>query len=161
VRFDAVVAFSAFHWIDPDLRYARPAELLREGGALAVVATKHVLGDGGDTFFVDVQEDYDAIVPSDDNRPPGPPAAVPDGSEEIEASGLFGEVHGRRYLWDVTYTADDYIAVLDTYSGHRALAPERRRRLYARIRRRIGARPEGTVRKTHLFTLAVGRRLGP
>src|SRR5918912_4072484 len=33
--FDAVVAFTAFHWIDTDVRYAKPARLLRRGGALA------------------------------------------------------------------------------------------------------------------------------
>src|SRR3954467_13362324 len=31
--FDAVVAFSAFHWIDPEVRYQRVAALLRDGGA--------------------------------------------------------------------------------------------------------------------------------
>jgi len=33
--FDAVVAFTAFHWIVPDARYAKTARLLRDGGALA------------------------------------------------------------------------------------------------------------------------------
>src|SRR5204862_3686065 len=37
--FDAVVAFTAFHWVAPEVRYAKPARLLREGGALAVVET--------------------------------------------------------------------------------------------------------------------------
>ncbi|HZC29448.1 MAG TPA: class I SAM-dependent methyltransferase, partial [Gaiellaceae bacterium] len=33
--FDAVVAATAFHWIDPDVRLARTAQTLRPGGALA------------------------------------------------------------------------------------------------------------------------------
>jgi len=41
-RFDAVVAFTAFHWIEPQTAYAKSARLLQDGGALAVVATKHV-----------------------------------------------------------------------------------------------------------------------
>jgi len=56
--FDAVVAFTAFHWIDPDVRFKKAAEILREAGALAVVTTKHVRVAAGDEFWVGVQEDY-------------------------------------------------------------------------------------------------------
>ena len=158
-RFDAVVAFTAFHWIDPDLRYAKPARLLRAGGALAFAGQQHVLPAGGDPFWTEVQEDYRAIDPDSDDGPPPRPDEIPDAAAEIEASGLFAVVAVRRHVWDVTYTADEYIAVLDTYSGHRTLPDERRRELYERIRRRIEARPERTVTKTHLSLLHVARRL--
>jgi hypothetical protein len=52
-----------------------------------------------------------------------------------------------------------YIAVLDTYSGHRALDDERRERLYERIHQRAEARPAGKVRKTYLASLNVAARL--
>jgi SAM-dependent methyltransferase len=160
--FDAVVAFTAFHWIDPELRYWKAASLLREAGALAVLATQHVLPADGDQFFTEVQEDYEAVVPSEEKTRAGPPPhpdAVGDLRDEIEASGLFSNLAVRRYLWDVIYTADDYTAVLDTYSGHRALDEETRERLYERIHRRIEARPERKVRKTYLATLNVAERL--
>jgi SAM-dependent methyltransferase len=152
-RFDAVVAFTAFHWIDPDVKYAKSARLLHDGGSLAVVTTKHV--EGSDPFWAEVQEDYDTVVPSDENAPPPPPDEVPDLSEEIEASGCFSNVAARRYLWDAPYTPDEYLAVLDTYSGHRSLPEEQRGRLYERIRRRVGDR---IVRKTYLFVLNVAAR---
>ncbi len=158
-RFDAVVAFTAFHWVDPGVRYERSARLLRDEGALAVVQTKHVLPAPGDPFWAAVQADYDAIVPSDENRPPPRPDEVADLSREIEAGGCFGNVAVRRYLWDVSYTADEYVGVLDTYSGHRALDGATRRRLYERIHRRIEEQPERKVRKTYLATLNVARRL--
>jgi hypothetical protein len=74
---------------------------------------------------------------------------------EIEASGQFHNVGARRYLWDVIYSADDYIAVLNTYSHHRALDDEVRERLIERIHQRIEARPTRTVRKTYLALLYV------
>jgi SAM-dependent methyltransferase len=155
-RFDAVTAFTAFHWIDPDVRYETSAEMLRERGALAVVETRHVLREGGDPFWVEVQDDYDAVVPSPDNRPPPPPDEVPDLTEEIAASGRFRNVAVRRYLWDAPYRGDEYIAVLDTYSGHRSMDDDERSELYRRIRERIGER---TVTKTYLFTMNVAARL--
>ena len=157
--FDAVVAFTAFHWLDPEVRYEKPARLLRRGGTLAVAETQHVLPEGGEPFWTDVQEDYDAVVPSDENRPPPRPEEVGDLRAELEGSGRFGHVVVRRYLADVTYSADEYLAVLDTYSGHRSMAPAERRRLYERIHRRIEAQPGGAVRKSYLFTLNLARRL--
>ncbi len=157
--FDAVVAFTAFHWIAPELRYRRSASILRSGGVLAVVGTQHVLPENGDQFFVEVQEDYVAATDETDESPPPHPGAVPDLGDDIERSGLFRNIAVRRYLWDVTYTADEYLAVLNTYSGHRALDDTVRERLYDRIRRRIEALPAGTVRKTYLATLNVAQRV--
>jgi SAM-dependent methyltransferase len=157
--FDAVVAFTAFHWIDPDARYERSARLVGPGGTLAIVATRHVDAAGGDTFWRAVQEDYDAILPSDDNRPPPHPDEVGDLSDEIDASGLFRTVAVRRHLWDVDYDADEYLDVLDTYSGHRALSRAAREQLYERIRSRIESRPDRRVRKTYLATLHIARCL--
>ena len=159
-EFDAIVAFTAFHWIAPDVRYTKTRELLRERGKLAVVSTSHVLLPDGDPFFVEVQEDYVAVVPDDPKTKAGAggpthPDAVADRSEEIAGSGRFRNIGARRYLWDVIYTADDYIAVLNTYSGHRAFDDETRERLLSRIHRRIEARPERTVRKTYLAMLNV------
>jgi SAM-dependent methyltransferase len=154
--FDAVVAFTAFHWIDPERRYERAARVLRDGGSLAVVTTKHVLPTGGDKFFVEVQKDYDAVVPSEDNRPPEPPQDVLDLGGEIEASGRFRMVGVRRHVWDETYSADDYVAVIDTFSGHRSMDQDRRLELFRRIRDRIGSR---RVRKTYLAILNVARKL--
>lgn len=154
--FDGVVAFTAFHWIDPDARYAKTAQLLQEGGALAVVSTKHVLAPGGDAFWSEVQEDYDAVVPSEQNRPPPRPEEVADLRDEIDASGRFRTVAVRRYLWDVSYDARTYLELLDTASGHRAMPEAKREALYTRIRERMGDRK---VSKTLQAILNVARRL--
>ena len=64
----------------------------------------------------------------------------------------------RRYVWERDYTADEYVAVMDTYSANRVLEPDVRARLYERIRRRIESRPGGTVRPSYLNILHVARR---
>jgi SAM-dependent methyltransferase len=161
-EFDAVLAFTAFHWIAPDVRYAKAASLLRDHGVLAVVTTEHVLPPDGDDFFLEVQEDYEAVVPDDPATKAGgpkPPDTILDLREEMTASGRFLNIAVRRYLWDVAYTADEYIGVLNTYSGHRALDDDTRERLLARIRRRVETRPGGQVRKTYLAMLNLAERL--
>lgn len=156
--FDAVTAFTAFHWIAPELRYAKPARLLRPGGALAVVTGRHVLPADGDPFFAEVQEDYDAVLPHPDNRPPPPPEEVDGWAADLEGSGLFVDVVERRHLVTLTYTADSYIAVLGTFSDNLAIPAEQRENLFRRIHARIATRPSGTVTKHHLLVLTVGIR---
>jgi SAM-dependent methyltransferase len=157
--FEAVTAFAAFHWIAPELRYAKPVRLLRPGGALAVVHGHHVLPDEGDPFFAEVQEDYDAVVPHPDNRTPERPEEI--GSEwgdEFRASGAFDRVEERRHIEALTYTADEYVAVLGTYSENIALPAAQREELFSRIHARIEARPGGRVAKHYLLVLTVGYR---
>lgn len=156
--FDAVTAFAAFHWIAPELRFAKPARLLRPGGALAVVHGHHVLPDDGDPFFAEVQEDYDTVVPHPDNRPPEHPDAV--GSEwadEFRASGVFDRVEERRHLQPLAYSADGFIALSGTFSDNIALPAAQRNELFRRMHARIEARG-GTVTKHYLLMLTVGYR---
>ena len=85
----------------------------------------HAFPEGFDPFFTEIQEVYDEIGESYDGEwPPPRPELVADDADEIEASGLFEDVHVRRYVWARHYTADEYIALLDTFSGH--IAMERR-----------------------------------
>jgi SAM-dependent methyltransferase len=156
--FDAVTVFNAFHWIAPELRYAKPARLLRPGGALAVVGAPHVLPEDGDPFFAEVQDDYDAVVPHPDNRPPPPPNEIEGWAKDWQASGFFERVQERQHLVTLTYTADEYVALLGTFSDNLALPEEQREELFRRVHARIATRPEGTVTKHHLMVLTVGYR---
>jgi SAM-dependent methyltransferase len=157
-RFDAVVAATAWHWLDPATKYARLPELLVPGGALAVVGTLHVLPEDGDPFFREIQPAYGAI--GEDERPPPQPEEVPDLGDELRATGLFAEITVRRHVWSRDYDAEGYVSVLDTYSGHRTMAPAAREQLYAAIRAGIDTRG-GRVRKHYLNTLQVARLPGP
>ena len=143
---------TAWHWVEPEVRYRKAAEVAR---ALAVLATHHV-GPAGETdpFFDEIQEVYDAIEESR-GKPLPQPDAVEDLGAELEASGLWSHAGSRRWVWARDYTADSYIDVLETYSGHRAMAPAAREHLYSEIRRRVGDR---TIRKHYLTLLDVGVR---
>src|SRR5438552_18737035 len=92
----------------------------------------------------------------------GPPALPQDGPDmrgEIEATGLFADFDSRRYVWERTYTAEEYIALLNTFSGHIALAPDKREYLYRNVRQRINARADPLVRRHWLAILNLARKL--
>jgi hypothetical protein len=125
---------------------------LRERGHLAFWAATHAFPPGFDPFFTEIQEVYDAIGESH----PGewPPSDPFDDADKVEASGYFERPVVRRYVWAIDYTADEYIALLDTFSGHIAMPDASRERLYAEIRRRLGPR---TVRRHWQAGLHVAR----
>lgn len=150
-NFDAVVAFTAFHWIAPDVRYAKPARLLRPGGALAVVHTHHVRND--DPFWIESQSDYDAVVPDPSNGPP----PLPDETRWLDPDRtLFPAIEQRRHPAETRYTADDYIELIGTYSDNIALPLAQREELFRRLHARIAA--QGAVRKLLVFELTVAYR---
>lgn len=151
--FDALVSFTAYHWIDRDVRYTKAAEVLRDDGVLAIAMVHHVLPPDADPFFSESQADYDAVGRGGD--PPGPPETIEAFGAEIAASGLFDLLAERRYQWDVEYTAEEYVDVLNTYSDHRTWDDESRERFFDLIRARIGSR---SIRKTYVATLDIARR---
>jgi SAM-dependent methyltransferase len=158
--FDLVLAATAWHWIDPATGYPRAWKLLRPGGHLAIWGQAHVFPDGGDPFFADLQDVYDEIG---EGVPPGTivprPGEVPDSRADIEASGLFGDVVVRQFDWELRYDADSYLRLLDTFSGHIAMAERKRQRLYGEVRRRLSQRPDGMLRRHWGSVLHVARRL--
>jgi SAM-dependent methyltransferase len=157
--FGLVYAATAWHWIDPAVRYLKAHRLLRREGHLAFWSALHAFPSGFDPFFTEIQEVYDAIAESyGDEWPPPPPEAIADAADEIEASSLFEDVRVRRYVWERSYTADEYIALLATFSGHITMDAAKREHLYREIRERIASRTEQRVRRHWYAILHVARR---
>lgn len=87
--FDALCAFTAWHWLDSDVRTIKAAAALRSGGALATVTTAHVLGCT-DAFSADAQICYQRWDPATHQAQNVPTVeAVPAAVDEVDASELF------------------------------------------------------------------------
>jgi len=157
--YDLVFAATAWHWIDPAIRYRKAWALLRPRGHFAFWAATHVLPYGGDPFFAEIQEIYDEIG---EGLPPDfvciRPGEMFDERAEIEETELFEDVQVRQFDWEISYDADGYIGLLDTFSGHIAMEGWQRDRLYSEIRRRLASRPDGRLRRHWGAALHVARR---
>jgi len=156
--FDAVLSATAFHWIDPDIRMVKAADLLRPDGALGVISTHHVAG-GTDTFFADVQRCYERFDPA---TPPGLQLSTgdetPEETTEFDQSARFGPVEFRRYKWQHTYTTREYLNLLMTYSGHRAMTPQARSGLFTCIAHLIDNNHGGQITKQYMTRLAIAHK---
>lgn len=157
--FDLVMSATAFHWIDPDIRVVKAADVLAAGGTLAVISTHHVAG-GTEAFFVDAQGCYERFDP---DTPPGlrlqAAADIPQETTELDQSARFGPVEVHRYEWRHTYTTGEYLNLLRTYSGHRALPAQARGNLLACIAHLIDTNHGGQITKRYLIQLATTHKV--
>lgn len=154
--FDAVVAVSSLHWIDPDVRYAKPARLLRPGGAMVVGGCQWARPVDAEPFWTDVQQDYRAVGFQGD--PPPPPDAIGPWHFPAEAAAFFEETASLRYPFQVSYTAADYLTQLASQCGTRALGEARSAEFLTRVRDRLRSLGERRLTATFVARLTIGRR---
>jgi SAM-dependent methyltransferase len=158
--FDLVYAATSWHWIDPAVGYQRAWHSLRPGGHLALWGAWHVFPEGGDPFFRELQQVYDEIGEGmGEGNWYYAPGELPGDRAAIEGSGLFSVTDICHFDWEIRYTADEYIALLSTFSSHIDMADWQRDRLFSEIRRRLAARPDGTLRRHWGSVLQVASRI--
>lgn len=153
--YDVVACATAWHWLDPEIAPGKAHAILRPGGTLAVIGTHHVVPSDGDPFFRAVQVAYDAIGHGVDELPDVDDIRHDD-AVALRATGLFN-VEDRSYLRTITYDAESYIDVLQTYSGHIAMTDDERQTIFDAVRRLA---VDGPITKHHLFCLHLARKVG-
>lgn len=128
-EFKLVYSATAFHWIEPEVKYTRTHELLAPGGHLAIIHTNHVSDGEGDAFHVASQPIYDRYWPRGDNPAPTLPkiddVRPPDDLDEK----LFRWVHFQTFSVVIDYTTEQYLELRSTYSPTLAL-PEAKRKAF-------------------------------
>ncbi len=156
--FDMVFSATAFHWVDPAVRVVKSAAALRPGGILATVGTHHIAG-GTAAFFAEAQLCYERYDPA---TPPGlrleSAEEIPRDDRELADSDHFGPATFHRYEWESSYSTADYLDLLMTYSGHRALPEAQRHGLLDCIARLIDVDHGGRVVKRYLTELRLAHR---
>lgn len=156
--FDAVMAFNSLHWIDPQVRYAKPFGLLRHGGAMIVGGCRWAQPATAERFWTDVQQDYRAVGYAGD--PPPPPERIGRWHFPAEAAAFFEEAACRRYPFDVVYSAGDYLANLASQAGTRELGAARAAEFLSLVRDRLESLGWPQLTATFVGYLTVGRRRG-
>jgi SAM-dependent methyltransferase len=129
--FDAVVAGTAWHWVDPVAGAAKAAQILRPGGRLAPF--HHVFQPPPDVTEA-LTEVYRRVVPDSpfDLRTQETRSAmdlyqplfakIADG---IRATGTFSEPEQWRFDWERTYTQEEWLDQLPTSGALTQLPPDK------------------------------------
>ncbi|MGH8980612.1 MAG: class I SAM-dependent methyltransferase [Acidimicrobiales bacterium] len=154
---DLVFSGQAWHWVRPEVRAKKAANLLRTPGTLACMWHRMEWADD-DPLRAELLECYRATAPELLARRPSFPGvnrtdAAGDEGEEITGSGCFTDVAVRHHRWREELSGDALVARLATQSDHR-LAPEAvRRAVFGELRRIVAA--HGGVISLHQDTVLV------
>lgn len=147
--FDLIISGTAFHWIDPEVKFRKSANLLRPGGWLALLVTGERYDDPFGTTLRDMQ-----IARSEDGgawlRHPGPSNA-----EIITGSGLFESPVQASYKERMALSVETVLSLENTRATSLSWPKDARKRFTDEIRRHLRSQTE--VRLTQETSLAMAR----
>ena len=150
--FKLVAAAQSWHWVAPDIRFAKAADALAAGGSLAVFGSAPMeiplpLSEA-------LVEIYARCAPELAGRPPER-GYLPDGPFQgyFEQSGRFGPVLHKAYSWSRRFSAQGYVEYLGSVSRYQMLEAGRRDFLLTAIAREVEAQGDGfeLPYETHLY----------
>jgi SAM-dependent methyltransferase len=157
--FRLVASAQAWHWVRPELGYAKARDALAARGTLALVwntATGEANRSGPEAQLEEqIEEVYRREAPSLSQGVPG--EREPDRQPEIVASGAFVNVVREDFPWSTTYTSEEYLGLLRTQSNHRLLDPPVLERLLRGIEV-VLAGQGGTIQQRYVARLYLARR---
>ncbi|HWF00186.1 MAG TPA: methyltransferase domain-containing protein [Caulobacteraceae bacterium] len=131
-RFELIVSAQAWHWVDPQLGYAKAARMLSPGGVLALAGNVEADPTGelarafqavfGDSPWSLARSGYgvDGFIPRD-----------------LAGSGFFADLRHLHYRRPVRWSAEAYAAMVATHSSVQALGAAVRERLLDALREAI------------------------
>jgi SAM-dependent methyltransferase len=129
--FQLIIAAQSWHWVAPEVRFAKAAEVLSADGSLAVFG--HV-PTGLPAPLLDQFKDI-FLRHTGTWGPPPEAGYLPSGpfKDWFDRSGLFGPVEHRCYPWAWPHTTASYTDFLRTRSDFRMLAQATRDELLGEI----------------------------
>jgi SAM-dependent methyltransferase len=133
--FDAVLAASSFHWISPEIGYPKAAAALRPEGHLILLWNKEL--QPRYEIYQQLSEVYQIHTPAlnpcyEDS---GMQLEILNelGQMAIESGYFRNTVSGHQEV-EVTYSIDQYLQLLNTYSPHLKLEPQQKQQLFEGLR---------------------------
>jgi SAM-dependent methyltransferase len=161
-RFDALVAASSWHWVDPSTGWRRAYGVLRPGGWMALLGHTVVRRPDEPEVYAETADLHERFSPGnpDWGHPPleAEARATTTGWGQPEGPGtLFGPPAVRCYPTVQWFDGAGFADLLRTQSLYRRLAPDVREPLLDAIADRIRTRMGDRAPRRYLSVLRLGR----
>ena len=174
---DLLFSAAAYHWVAPHLRWVKAADVLVEGGVIALAGNRPV-ADGSFHDFGEATRDLRVDLGVDDERETPSLADLdalveacggdigslweamsPQGTDVV-AGDLFDAPDVRLYPWSTTYSTVETLGLLATYSRYLAMDPAKRALLFSRLASVIDDQYGGVLTRHYVSVLAMATKNG-
>jgi len=156
MAYDLIVCATAWHWLDEDMRFVKAANLLKEKSILAIISTNQVSSDTDKGFFKEVDALYEqfgtrrkTILPDKEQ--------IKGDLTDMQTSSLFDETKVYKYDWNQDYSTEQYLDLIQSYSGTIAMQPNERTQFLQAIQELIDTRFNGAVTRPLVIALTIGK----
>lgn len=157
--FDLVYSATAFHWIKSEVQFTKPHHLLKASGHLAIIHTHHVSDEAGDDIYWRTKPIYNKFFPSDPEDGAFSPPRLADIQPPVFDTTLFELIDFELFPLTVTYTAEEYTALISTFSPTLALPQAERLMFLNEIQSVVNQNLGGNVRKIYAMSLALAKKV--
>ena len=157
-KFDAVLAASSFHWVPSDVAYPKAAKTLRKNGYLILLWNKQ-LQPSYEVYQI-LSEVYQVHAPSlDQYEDKETQENILQGLGQIVVdSGQFKNLVFGHINTEVTYTVDEYLTLLNTYSPYLKLARQSKKALFEGLSNRIKSDFGGSLKLSYISAFHIAQK---
>jgi ubiquinone/menaquinone biosynthesis C-methylase UbiE len=134
--YDLIYSATAFHWIPEEIGYKKVFDMLKSGGIFARFANHPYKDKGREEIHKALQKIYKVYMPG---------SLMHDEYSEDEAKNLayiakkygFVDIEYNLYHRTRTFSANEYIILLSTYSDHISIEENKRKKFFSEIEKAI------------------------
>ncbi|HAZ48723.1 MAG TPA: SAM-dependent methyltransferase [Cyanobacteria bacterium UBA11369] len=159
-KFNAVLAATSIHWIAPEIRYQKAADALQENGSLILLWNCELQPQ--DEVYQVLREVYQIYAPSllarYESRENQQESLRSFGQSVLD-SGRFKDLVSEQVTSEVTYSTNDYLMLLSTYSPYLELDPQIRASLFEGLREKIERNFGENLQLSYLSAFHIARKL--
>ncbi|MEH2111079.1 class I SAM-dependent methyltransferase [Nostoc sp.] len=159
LEFDAVLAASSFHWISPKVGYPKAANTLKENGYLILLWNKEL--QPSYEVYQSLSQVYQVHAPSLDRYEDQKTQEYilrQLGNMAIDSRQFKNLISGQ-FISEVTYTVDEYLTLLNTYSPYIKLDSYNKESLFLGLRRCIEDDFGGSLQLSYISSFHITQKV--
>jgi SAM-dependent methyltransferase len=160
-KFNAVLAATSFHWVSPEIRYQKTAAALKDKCALILLWNEVVLPQ--DEVYLVLHEVYQNQAPSlaeyHAKQRANQAESIKELGQNIIDSGLYEDLIYEQLVSQITYSIEDYLALLQTYSEYIALDEQKRTSLLASLREALEKNCGNSLKASYLSAFHIAKKI--
>ena len=157
-RFNAVLAATSIHWITPEIVYPKAAAALQNNGYLILLwnMTAQLPYEVCQSLKEAYQKYAPALGKYEDRATQT--QILKEFGQVVTDSGHFGGLVSEQMQWEVTYSINDYLLLLSTYSPYIALKTQQRDDLFASLQGILEQNGKNSVQLSHLSAFHIAQK---